>query len=116
MKITSLSDEINVDFYTTSGLTEWATNQKHPKAMSVTSTDWLTTQIDHEDLVACLVETKASYNIPKSYKHAMAMDPECWIIPMNTEIETLKSKHTWDLVKLPPGANIMDSMWVYDIK
>ena len=95
---------------------EWATNQRHPKAMSVTSTDWSTIQTDHEDLVACLVETKASHNIPKSYKHAMATDPERWIIPMKTEMETLKSKHTWDLVKPPPGANIMDSMWVYDIK
>ena len=28
----------------------------------------------------------------------------------------LKAKHTWDLVKPPPGANIMGSMWIYDIK
>lgn len=35
---------------------------------------------------------------------------------MKAEMETLKVKHTWDLVKLPPGANLMDSMWVYDIK
>jgi len=35
---------------------------------------------------------------------------------MEIEMDTLKSKHTWDLVKPPPGANIMDSMWVYDIK
>ena len=35
---------------------------------------------------------------------------------MQTEIDTLKEKHTWDLVKLPPGVNIMDLMWVYDIK
>ena len=35
---------------------------------------------------------------------------------MTVEMETLKSRHTWDLVKPPPGANIMGSMWVYDIK
>ena len=35
---------------------------------------------------------------------------------MQTEIETLKAKHTWDLVKPPPGVNIMDSMWIYNIK
>ena len=35
---------------------------------------------------------------------------------MKAEIETLKAKHTWDLVKPPPGANIMDSKWVYNIK
>ena len=31
-------------------------------------------------------------------------------------METLKAKHTWDLVKAPPGVNIMDSMWTHDIK
>ena len=35
---------------------------------------------------------------------------------MRAKMETLKKKHTWDLVKAPDGANIMDSMWVYDIK
>ena len=35
---------------------------------------------------------------------------------MQTEIENLKAKHTWDLVKPPPGANIMDSMWIYNFK
>ena len=35
---------------------------------------------------------------------------------MQVEMDTLKVKHTWDLVKPPPGVNIMDSMWVYDIK
>ena len=35
---------------------------------------------------------------------------------MQIEMETLKAKHTWDLVKPPPGVNIMDLMWIYDIK
>ena len=46
----------------------------------------------------------------------MTTDPERWMIPMKAEMETLKAKHTWDLVKPPPEANIMGSMWVYDIK
>ena len=46
----------------------------------------------------------------------MAVDAERWTIPMKAEMETLKAKHTWELVKPPPGANIMDSKWVYDIK
>src|ERR1700678_1005050 len=71
---------------------------------------------DHKDVIACLNDTKASHNIPRSYRHAMASDPERWTIPMKAEIEPLKAKCTWDLVKPPPGANIMDSMWVYDIK
>ena len=35
---------------------------------------------------------------------------------MRVKMETLRGKHTWDLVKSPPGVNIMDLMWVYDIK
>ena len=35
---------------------------------------------------------------------------------MKVEMDTLNAKHTWDLVKPPPRANMMDSMWVYDIK
>jgi hypothetical protein len=33
-----------------------------------------------------------------------------------SEMATLKAKRTWDLVLPSPDANIMDSMWVYDIK
>ena len=91
---------------------DWATNRKQPKA----SAALLESSIDQENLTACLAETKASHHIPRSYKHAMATDPDRWMIPMRAEIETLKAKHTWDLVKPPPGANIMDSMWIYDIK
>ena len=46
----------------------------------------------------------------------MMTNPEQWMIPMKVEMETLKAKHTWDLVKPPPGANIMGLMWAYDIK
>jgi len=46
----------------------------------------------------------------------MSTDPNQWMIPMQIKTDILKMKHTWDLVKVPPGANIMDLMWVYDIK
>jgi hypothetical protein len=91
---------------------DWASNNKCLQA-NVTidgSAD------DHETVIACLNETKASHNIPRSYCHAMATNPDRWIIPMKTEMDTLKAKHTWDLVKPLPGVNIMDSMWVYNIK
>ena len=35
---------------------------------------------------------------------------------MQVKMDTLKKKHTWDLVKPPTGTNIMNSMWVYDIE
>ena len=46
----------------------------------------------------------------------MSTDPDRWMIPMQLEMDTLMAKHTWDLVKAPSGANVMDSMWVFDIK
>ena len=92
---------------------EWTTNRHFPQA-GLTFDRLLD---DQDEYIACLVETKASHSIPRSYRHsAMSTDPDRWMIPMKAEIETLKAKHTWDLVKPPSGANIMDSMWVYDIK
>jgi hypothetical protein len=93
---------------------EWATDRRRPKASP--AIDWFELPTDREDFTACLAETKASHNIPRSYRHAMSTDPKRWIKPMQAEMETLKAKHTWDLVKPPLGANIMDSMWIFDIK
>jgi len=91
---------------------EWTTNRRKPQAGS--AFDQLS--VEQDNYIACLAETKASHNIPHSYRHAMSTDPDRWMVPMQTEMDTLKAKHTWDLVKPPPGANIMDSMWIYDIK
>jgi hypothetical protein len=68
--------------------------------------DWANVTInglmdDHKDVIACLNETKASHNIPRSYHHAMATDLDRWMIPMKIEMETLKSKHTWE--SMGPG-------------
>ena len=92
---------------------DWAYDYRRPRASI--AIDWSVTE--REDFLACLLtETKAVHHIPRSYRHAMAIDPDRWILPMQTEMETLRTKHTWDLVKPPPGVNIMDSMWIYDIK
>ena len=95
---------------------DWATDTRKPQASIAVQHPHPTDTYPDEDHIACLVETRASHNIPRSYQHAMATDQERWMIPMRTEIETLKTKHTWDLVKPPAGANIMGSMWIYDIK
>jgi transposase InsO family protein len=90
---------------------DWATDKRNPK---------VSIAIDHheddQNVIACLSDTKSSHHIPRSYKHAIATDSDRWMVPMQVEMDTLRKKHTWDLVKPPPGANIMDSMWVYDIK
>ena len=91
---------------------EWANNERVPKVNAVIDQ----TPADQNDFLACITDTKASHYIPRSYKEAMKIDPERWIIPMKVEMATLKAKHTWDLVDPPPGANIMGSKWIYDIK
>ena len=91
---------------------DWATSNKRPKA-SITISNLLE---DREDFVACFSDTKGLHFIPQSYKHTMSTDPDRWTAAMETEMATLKAKHTWDLVLPPPNANIMDPMWVYDIK
>lgn len=91
---------------------DWATDMRHPSKASIA----IDCREDHDDVTACLTDTKALHHIPRSYKHAMATDPARWMIPMQVEMNTLKAKHTWDLVKPPPGANVMGSMWIYDIK
>jgi len=72
--------------------------------------------IELDEYIVCMLETKVSHNIPRLYTHAMATNPDRWMLLMKVEMETLKKKHTWDLVKPPPGVNVMGSMWVYDIK
>jgi hypothetical protein len=93
---------------------DWATDGKHPRAASVLERP----EIDqHADAIAMIAETRMSHNvIPLSYQHAMNTDPERWMAAMKTEMEMLQAKHTWDLVKPPPNANIMGSKWIYDIK
>ena len=91
---------------------DWATNRSLPHAKLAFDR----VSVEQDSYITCLMETKASHNIPHSYCHAMNTDLEHWLIPIQVEMDTLKAKHTWDLVKPPPGANIMDSMWVYDIK
>jgi hypothetical protein len=90
---------------------DWATDQRRPRASTTVSIS-----LDDKDFIACFTDTKVSRYIPRSYRHAMSTDPDRWMAAMKMEMDTLKAKHTWDLVKPPPGANIMGSMWVFDIK
>ena len=64
----------------------------------------------------CITDTKASHHIPHSYQNAMSTNSERWMKAMKIEMDTLKMKNTWDLVKPLSGADIMGSRWVYDIK
>ena len=92
---------------------EWTTDGVNPKGLVAITIDC---PKEHKNITACLSKTKALHHIPQSYKHTMATDPEQWMVPLQVEIETLKAKYTWDLIKAPPRVNIMDSMWVFNIK
>lgn len=51
----------------------------------------------------------------QSYKQAMKR-PELWKEPMEHEFKTLTDKNCWDLVELPPEANLTGGRWTYAIK
>lgn len=72
LNVTVLSPKSLVDQLGRLNLRRLEFSQKRPKAFA--ATDWSTPQADLDDFIACLAETKASHNIPKSYRHAMATD------------------------------------------
>lgn len=54
---------------------------------------------------------------PETYKVAIeSLDSEKWMDAMNSEIQSMKSNQTWDLVKLPQGRKVVDCRWVFKIK
>jgi hypothetical protein len=51
---------------------EWTTNRRlHHAGLTLDHSS-----VSEEDYITCLVETKASHNIPRSYRHAMSTDPD----------------------------------------
>jgi len=68
---------------------EWMTNQWQTQARIT-----INSLLDEDNYIACLAETKASHNIPQFYRHAMSTNLERWMVPMQTEMDTLKVKHT----------------------
>jgi hypothetical protein len=68
-----------------------------------------------------IAQTLMSYNAdrlytPKTYTETMRLDPARWTAATDVEIAIHDKKNTWVLEKPPPGANIMASKWVFDVK
>lgn len=59
--------------------------------------------------------TDSEYWIPATYKQAMQR-PDLWLEPMQAEYDLLMEKGVWELVELPPGANLIGGRWTYAIK
>jgi hypothetical protein len=53
--------------------------------------------------------------VPQSFKQAMKRS-DLWMPPMEKEFNTLMEKECWDLVPLPPDANLTGGRWTYAIK
>lgn len=54
---------------------------------------------------------------PISYEDAIKCEDSCkWHRAMQEEIDALKTNNTWDLVKLPDNAKLIDNKWVFRIK
>jgi transposase InsO family protein len=56
-------------------------------------------------------------NEPETYKQAMeSKDSDKWLAAMKSEMQSMKTNHTWDLVKLPTGRKLVDCRWTFKIK
>jgi hypothetical protein len=55
-----------------------------------------------------------TYFEPRSYKEACT-DPN-WVTAMEAELTALAQNHTWELVPLPAGKNLIGCKWVYKVK
>lgn len=59
--------------------------------------------------------TSSEFWVPSSFKQAMQR-PNLWWEPMQAKYDLLMEKGVWELVELPPGANLMGGWWMYAIK
>lgn len=54
---------------------------------------------------------------PSSYREAQASTDKLeWDAAMEREMQSFNDNKTWNLVKLPPGQQVMDSKWIYKLK
>ncbi|KAF7353204.1 Gag-Pol polyprotein [Mycena sanguinolenta] len=99
---------------------DWATQSTKPRVPRANAA-WdpivsLNAQLDDH-----ITQTLMSYNpdrlyVPKTYSDAIKRDPIRWTAAMDVEMALHEKKETWELQQPPPGANIMASKWVYDVK
>jgi hypothetical protein len=54
---------------------------------------------------------------PMTYQEAMkGMDAASWRVAMESEIDSIRTNGTWDLVKLPRNRKALPCKWVYRLK
>ncbi|KAJ3878285.1 hypothetical protein F5051DRAFT_439809 [Lentinula edodes] len=62
------------------------------------------------------VATSGELWVPQAYKQAMKHHPDLWREPMDREYKMLMEKRCWELVPLPPNANLTGKRWTYTLK
>ncbi|PHU05794.1 hypothetical protein BC332_26616 [Capsicum chinense] len=76
------------------------------------STRQRTSTTFESDFVTFLLE-----NEPQTFKEAMSSsDSFFWKEAVNSEIDSILSNHTWELVDLPPGNKPLGSKWIFKRK
>ena len=58
-----------------------------------------------------------AYGEPQTFKEAMSIpEAQMWKETINSEIESILSNHTWELVNLPPDSKPIGSNWFFKRK
>ncbi len=96
-------------------VTESLLSKQHEAEAWLKGDDWATNNRQPCASMAAFEATPDPY-IPKNYWDALKVDENRWRAAMDVEYNMHLQKHTWDLVDVPEGANIMDCKWVYGMK
>ncbi|KAF3648173.1 hypothetical protein FXO38_18296 [Capsicum annuum] len=89
-------------------LSENVHNEYNPRR----STHQRTSTTFGSNFVIFLLENK-----PQTFKEAMSSsDSSFWKEAINSEIDSILSNHTWELVDLPPGNKPSGSKWIFERK
>ena len=69
-------------------------------------------ELDLEASSALVAAVREDLTVPRTYSEAMKC-PEVWLPSMRKEMDKMAENEVWELVRPPPGANIVDSKWHY---
>ena len=70
-----------------------------------------------EEMALASVHTADAQEDPQSYRAAMQdARSDLWQEAINKELKSVKDTGTWQEVKVPEGASLVDSKWVFKTK
>jgi hypothetical protein len=69
-------------------------------------------ELNLESSSALVAAVREDLAVPRTYTEAMK-HPETWLPSMQKEMAKMAENEVWELVRPPPGANIVESKWHY---